>query len=394
MFRPLCASVLVCFVFFSTGVAYARPHQEVIDAVPEATRIILDASRSENARFRANAIEAMKPRPERALALAQAALKDPNPAVRFTALVIIGQQQARELGPLARQTAGQETAQSTRAAALYAAYRCGEDVSLTPLAQMLLSRDATVRANVAMLLGELGNNSALPLLNDRFNAPMPRASAVEVTLVRLQIAESMLKLGEDQALDYLRSKTRDVDDETRIAAVRALARAGDTAMIENFNNLMDPEEQPIQVRLAAAEAMAILGSSRGLHVMLLAANYDGKAVREQIENYLQQARGDLRTLEAAADNQGGDAAGRVEQRTVAQLRARIRSYEQLRRDDPQHQAIAALIRAQAALALGEAQTDKAQQRLVMLLKDQDPAVRLAAAAGVLKVSAKDPGNAR
>ena len=362
-------------------------------AEPEAIRVVLNATRSDQPRLRANAIEAMSARPDRAVAIAQAALNDPNPAVRYAALVIIGQQQARELGPLAAQRITRETNPSTKAAAIFAAYRCGQDIDLSPLAAMLTHRNPTARGNAAYLIGEIGEASALPMLRELAGAPMPRASAGEQALVRLQFAEAMLKLNDVEALNYVRSATRARDDEVRILAIQVIGQAKDRAMRGNLHNLIDPMDQPMQVRLAAAEALAKMGQYQGLPLAVATADFDATDVTGLVNYYLKAAREALRQQEAAFKKaQAVNDGDQVLERALIQTRAEIRSLEQLLSDEAARGEIAATLRLQAAITLGAFGKEQADKVLVGLLDDPDPYVRLAAATSILRRTA--PGAAR
>ncbi len=95
------------------------------EAEPRALQVILDATNSEEAELRANAVEAAQAMPGRALPIAQIALEDPNAAVRFTALVTIGKLGLEPLGDASLRMT-RDSQPFVRAAALYAAKRCGK----------------------------------------------------------------------------------------------------------------------------------------------------------------------------------------------------------------------------------------------------------------------------
>lgn len=239
------------------------------------------AAHGDDAALRANAIEAMQPVPSAAAELAERGLDDPNPAVRFSALVTVGELELVELSEAALMLRD-DPQPSVRAAALYAGRACGRDVDLTPLANMLAARDPSVRSNAAMLLGLLGDGSAAPMLKELAHAPMPRVSAVRQALVRIQIAEALVELGEDGALDALRAGAYSHHDEVRVLAVQALGRTGDRQMEAALAQLVTSDE-PIELRLAAAEALARMGGvgEAGLTVMREGAGWDDPPVRAQ-----------------------------------------------------------------------------------------------------------------
>ncbi|MEM1212307.1 MAG: HEAT repeat domain-containing protein [Planctomycetota bacterium] len=364
----------------------------LIAAEPAATTAVLNAARSDNARLRANALEALAVRPQRALALAQLALEDPNPVVRYVAYVTIGQQQDPALGPLAASRIARETNPSTRAAAVFAAARTGQTTDLELLGDLLVHPDPTHRGNAAYLLGELGNPSAVDMLTLLSDHPLPRAAAIDQAIVRLQFAEALVKLGDDAGLQHLRASTRSDADEVRMLAASMLGRLNDTGMWGNLNNLMDPDSQPIQVRLAAAEALARIGYEHlALAVMFEAVDYQAEDVRELIERYIGRARTQLARARRARGTTTSTGQPAVDNRAVALLAGQVARYEQLRNDPTAHAQVAAAVRAQAAAALAATTYPPAHDRLVLLLDDPDPNVRLTAAAGVLQATTKaDP----
>ena len=253
--------------------------EAVYAARDKAVEQILKASRSEDAYLRANAIEAAEPLSDRLPALVKLGLEDDDPVVRFAALVVIGRQRMTDLrGSLRRHLA--DGSDSVKAAAMYALTRCGEAVDLTPLAGMLASGSATTRGNAAMVLGRLGDRSAAPLLKEMARVPMRRAPAALAAVVRLQFAEAVLRLGDESELDAVRAGAYSQFDEVRVLAVKIMGQARDGAMLPAFVKLMD-EKEPIEVRLAAAEALARLGRSDGRATVLAGMASERATVRAQ-----------------------------------------------------------------------------------------------------------------
>lgn len=247
----------------------------------EAIEVVLRSARSDSAALRTNALEAAQTLPQRARPLAQLGLEDDNPAVRFSALVTIGRLELDGLGATSRRMSQDpEEHPSVRAAALYAARRCGEDVDLTPMARLLASTDPGVRANAAMVLGMLGDASAITMIKELAHAPMPRASAVREALVRLQIAEALVRLGDESALDAIRAGAYSAHHEVRVLAVQTLGKLGDRRMEVGYAQIAR-KENPIELRLAAAEALVRVGSSIEMDVMREGAAWDKPAVRAQ-----------------------------------------------------------------------------------------------------------------
>ncbi|MEM8737134.1 MAG: HEAT repeat domain-containing protein [Planctomycetota bacterium] len=264
------------------------PGVEAEELRQQAVQTILTGSRSNQALLRMHAVEGAKSLPDRALPIVQLALEDENPAVRFAALVTTGRLPLESLAFRAQRISNDPSQPGyVRAAALYAAHRNGVDVDLSPLAEMLWDRDERQRANAALLLGLAGERSAIPVLRDAAKAPMERSEPVQRELVRLQIYEALLNLGEEASLKPLRVAAYSNQNEVRVLAVLMLGRAMDRSMEGNFVTFLPKD--PVELRLAAAESLARLGSREGLPVMLEASLLELATVRSQAAFALGQA---------------------------------------------------------------------------------------------------------
>ncbi|MFP4224274.1 MAG: HEAT repeat domain-containing protein [Phycisphaeraceae bacterium] len=280
-FVRLACLLLPVLLITPAGFADADPPSadEVLASVrPQAVDEVLAASRSDDAFLRANAIEAAQSIPDRILPLVELGLEDEHPAVRFAALMSIGKLELTSLADAAAALREDESP-SVRAAALFAGRRCDAGVDISPLAAMLASPDPTLRGNVVMLLGELGDPSAIAMIQDLADRPMPRAATERLALIRLQAAEALLKLGDESALDAIRAGAYSGFNEVRVLAVQMLGRAQDRRMRQALKLML--EKRPIELQLAAAEALARMGLADGLAVTLEAAEMDIVTVRAQ-----------------------------------------------------------------------------------------------------------------
>ena len=133
----------------------------------QATDLLVAASDSDSALLRANSIEALQQAPAHLEPVVRRGLVDENRAVRFVAAMTIGQFRMEHLAHLL-QPLLQDESESVRAAAIYGLKRCDQPVDLTPLASMLVSEDPEVRGNAAMVLGGLGNPTAVPMIRQWF----------------------------------------------------------------------------------------------------------------------------------------------------------------------------------------------------------------------------------
>ena len=264
------------------------PPQTILEARPQAVDQVLASSRSKDPFLRANAIEAAQNLSQRVVPLVQLGLADPNPAVRFASAATVGSMRLVGMAPAVRALAN-DPSESVQAAALTSLRLCGEQVDLTPLAVMLTSVKPTVRGNAALLLGRMGDPSAISMLSELATAPMPRASADQEAVVRLQIAEAIVKLGDDTALNAVRAGLYSQFDEVRLLAVSMLGELKDRRMEKAMAQML--LQPPIELQIAALGALAQLGRYGGESILLQASRSPFPAVRAQTALTLGRFRG-------------------------------------------------------------------------------------------------------
>lgn len=250
-----------------------------------ATKQIVASTRSEDPFLRANAVEASQHLSDRVRPVVHLALDDAHPAVRFAALATVGRLRLKDMLPAVRQGLDDKDA-SVRAAAIFALRRCGADADLTPLADLLTSQDPRSRGNAALLLGMLGDNSAVPMLKDTARAPLNRADAVEGAIARLQVAEAVVRLGDDSSLDAIRAAAYSPFDEARVLAVQVLGDLRDKRMERAFVEML--AKPPVELQLAAARSLAALKNPVGLDVALQGAKHALPQVRAQAAHLLRK----------------------------------------------------------------------------------------------------------
>ena len=131
-----------------------------------------------------------------------------------------------------------------------------------------------------MLLGWLGDKTAIPMLKDMAKLPIPRARRRGGGLkFRVQVAEAVVRLGDDVSLTALRASAFSQFDEVRVMAVMILGRLGDHALEKSMYEML--KQSPIELQLAAAESLARLGHHEGLDVALRAADSPISSARAQ-----------------------------------------------------------------------------------------------------------------
>ncbi len=237
----------------------------------QATDRLAQAATDPNPQLRTNALEAMTVTPGRMATFIPGALKDSNAGVRSTAAMMIGKAKLKDLAPAVRPLLT-DASPFVRASAIFALQRCGAEVDPSPLAGLILNDPSPrVRAHVAYLLGEIGEPSALGLLHEAAKAGLPRASAAEVKLMELQIAEAMVKLGEEDQTATIRAAlypARPEDLEITALAAQIIGQLRDKGSEGELIYLTAREDHaghklPAEIRLASAAALARMGKDQG-----------------------------------------------------------------------------------------------------------------------------------
>lgn len=366
--RFLCGMVFTGLMLFAPtsfgqqGVLSDQPDEArilLLQSKPRAYAVVEQAGLHSQARIRLAAIEAAEFAPDAALDLARNGLADENPAVRFAALVTVGKLKLTGLSQAALDLMRDEN-ESVRAAAIFAAKRTGRDVDLSPLGRMLASGRASSRANAAMLVGMLGDRQATEMLQDMAAQPMPRVSPAERTWVRLQFAEAMIRLDPDNAevLGTIRAAMYSNLNDVRVLSMQILGDVGDRSVRAGLAHIIK-RSNPIQVKIAAAQALVRMGDPQGGKLLIDASTYRTPRLRKDLGDYLREI-------------DGASPEGQAIQAILA---------------DPKRQAqSAAEVRAQAARALGYMDSNASAKRLSKLLDDPDPVVQVAAAAALLRAS--------
>lgn len=231
-----------------------------------ALQILRQAADAEYSLLRANAIEAMQFAPEHLDPLVRRGLVDDNRGVRFVAAMTIGEYRMDSLAHLLEPLLHDES-ESVHAAAIYALKRCAKTADLTPLSSMIVSDDPEVRANAAVVLGDLGNSTAVPVIRQALGRGMDRVNAAKVKMVDLQLAEALVKLGEVRQIEAIRAALFAPAEEAELTALACMmcARLRDERAVPNLirlARLTGQFQQPAEVRMAATWALAHIDPAR------------------------------------------------------------------------------------------------------------------------------------
>ncbi len=251
----------------------APPSTTPTTAQPAALRasaiaLLRQAAGDPEAVVRANAIQAMAHAPSELEALLVSGLGDPNRGVRFVAAMAAGTHRVCQISDLLEPLL-LDNSDSVRAAAIFALRRCGRAIDPGPLSRMIVSEDPEVRANAALVLAELGNASAVPMIRNALGVRMGRVTQARAAIVELQLAEAMVRLGDDTELEAIRAKLWVPVEQAELTAVaiEICGRLGDKTVVPNLVRFAEEAgqggrpRQPAEVKMAATWALARLEPS-------------------------------------------------------------------------------------------------------------------------------------
>ena len=329
--RRMCGISLIGAVI-AGGCASHMPDPSALRV--RALETLSELATSPDAQTRANVVEAVQLAPERLERVVRAGLTDENQGVRSVSAMVVGRRRLMSLlggvKPLL-----DDNSPYVWTSAVYAFARCGEPderAMANMVALMLNSESPRLRSFIAVMLGNLGEPSAVgPLTDAILNIPV-RADPTQVRLMELQVAEAMFKLGKQKQIEVIRAALypSQVNDlEATALAAQILGEIRDRASVGALIGLTQAVQQnqlmPAEVRLAAAGSLALLGHPQGSFI-------------------------------AKEFWASGDAA----------------------------------LRAQAAYVYGRTGQLENLSKLETLLADPSPQVRVAAAAGILRIVGRPP----
>lgn len=240
--------------------------QNLLETRDNAIALLMQAVQSELPILRANAIEGLRSEPTYLSQVAQVGLADTNRGVRFVTAMTIGRAGLKD-HTAALQALLSDRSDSVRAAAMFALRVTGQQVDLSPLSAMLESRDPEVQANAAMIVGELGNESALRMLRSALGKHSRLVSSARARMVDLQIAEAMVMLGDETQIEPIHAALFARDEEAEITglACQICGRVGDASSVPLLLRLAMVEgrsQRPPDIRMAALAALARIEPGR------------------------------------------------------------------------------------------------------------------------------------
>ena len=184
-------------------------------------------------------------------------LTDDSPIVRFAATMAAGE---LKLAGAKKQLLAlvDDVDASVRVGSRFALHRIGDVSRSHDLEITAKDPQAETRGNTALVLGLIGEPSAVNILIPMLADPNPA--------VRLQVAEALWRLGREDGLERLVSYSVSGHADEQMIAISALAAPRDRRVLGHITgNLVSDYEE---VALVAARAAGMLGSDAGYGVAL------------------------------------------------------------------------------------------------------------------------------
>lgn len=237
----------------SRGISFGFRDSKAL--VSQARQIILEGLADESPQIRTISIEVVGDTLQGDLMPnVQKLLLDDYVPVRFAAAIAVGETKYRP----AKKTVTKLLRvpdDNTKIGMAYALYKLGDRSKLEIIRLASMSKEQSVRANAAALLGKSGDKDQLKLL---YKIMRSKSSADKV---RYQAAESIAMLGDEEIFRKLWSILISVYADDRVLAIRGMGALGSQQARDVLITKLD-DDVP-EVRLAAAEQLGSLGETIG-----------------------------------------------------------------------------------------------------------------------------------
>jgi HEAT repeat protein len=258
-----------------------------------AQAILMKAANDKHPLLRTNGFEGLVWLPDTLAEMAPKGLVDVNRAVRFVTAMAVGTRAVQGMAPYLEPLL-LDSSDSVRASAIYALRSIGEPANPSPLAGFVMSDDPEIRANTYIVLGKLGNPSAIGLIRSSLGVGMQLANPMRVKLSELQAADVLVELGEQSEVEPLRAALfAPVEQgELTILACELLGEIGDgqaRAMLQRLLTAPGRQQRPLEIRVAAAKALFVLDevpSQQLESVIMVAVASDDSRLRVQAASAL------------------------------------------------------------------------------------------------------------
>jgi HEAT repeat protein len=225
------------------------------ELVPEATRIIQEGLSDGDPRIRVNAIEVVTDTKRiKLMPKVQRLLEDDFVPVRFAATLAVGDLEYSLAENSVKQLL-KDKDENVRIAADYAMSKLGAGSGFGLVRKAIASSDQTVRANAAFLLGKSGDKSSLKWL---WWALQHKDSDYKV---RFNAVEAIAMLGDERIYPKAWANLINIHGEDKITGIRAMGALGTEEAKNALITKLD--DDVLEVRLAAAEQLGMLGETTG-----------------------------------------------------------------------------------------------------------------------------------
>ena len=241
--------------------------------------------------------------------------------------------------------------------------KTGDLRAVEVLISLLNEKDRVISEAAVEALGELGDPRAIkPLLDILRNE-------IHQTGPSSNVAKALGKLKSEEALDFLLQKLKDKDSSTKCRAAYRLGQLGDARAVEPLIQALQDESH--HVRACAAKALGLIGSPRAIEPLLQALR-DHSQVRKAAAYALQGLGWKPRNGREAAYYLAALGSGANEITLDADSVKPL--LEAITWRETEYRIIVA--------ALGKIRDEKAVEHLIDALQDEDPRIRMGAAAAL------------
>ena len=206
-------------------------------------------------------------------------LGDKNPAVRFAAAMGIGDIRYLPVkGRLLRMAADKkfEPNRFVFCGVIYALFGLSNTDYTSQLATLIFDREKEVRSSAVLVMGAMGEPSAITILNKLYVQEQDPT-------IRLRVVEAMALLGEARSINLLEAYTKSQFMDERIDAICAMGRSPGSRS-EFVLKKISSGSQPPYVRVAAAGALGRTGqfNADGYNLCVAAAQDPARLLTEHM----------------------------------------------------------------------------------------------------------------
>lgn len=271
-------------------------------------------------------------------------------------------------------------------------------------ARLAAEKRAEVKAALARAIGDLKSPTSLEPLQAALD---PSATDTETALANKELAAALGKLGDPKAAPALVGLLRAKDNYTRIEAIQALGVLRAPQAVEPLMQLASDGTSEPFLNKKAIEALGRIGDARAVPVLMRMLTKERQGISFYVESSFalyQMGTPAVDALLAAMDGRDAELAKWAQQNGVnpasyamkgAQIlgdlkdrRAEAVLIKQLSFTNSSAQ-VQALVRMQAAEALGRMRTAAAVRPISALLSEEDPTVRTSYVRALVLVGGRD-----